>query len=339
MTPLTLASLSVAAAVVALTSIPFVLRWADRRRIVAVPNARSSHTRVTPVGGGLPITFCVILMVVAGGAWSERAFESWWLSVALGASAVAAISWVDDMRSVGMGPRLAVHVVAAGLVVAASGVGGPGPWGALAWVVAAVWIVGVTNAYNFMDGVDGIAGAQAVVAGTGWAILGLMTSHPLAAAVGAVIAGASAGFLRYNWHPAVIFMGDVGAAVIGFTLAALSAVTWSGGWREPLAGGLLLWPFLFDSAFTLGRRLVRGENVFRAHRSHLYQRLSAAGWSHDHVAATYAALSAAGFLAAVLVLRGSRPISIAAGIAPGLLAFGLWLCTVRAEARARARRA
>jgi UDP-N-acetylmuramyl pentapeptide phosphotransferase/UDP-N-acetylglucosamine-1-phosphate transferase len=160
--------------------------------------------------------------------------------------------------------------------------------------VGLVWIVGLCNAYNFMDGIDGIAAAQAIVAGAGWAWLGWRGGDAMTALAGALIAGASLGFLFFNWPPAKVFMGDAGAAFLGFTFAALTVLALTQSLERAAAGALFVWPFLFDTTFTLVRRLVRGENVLRAHRSHLYQRLVARGWSHARVTMLYAALAALG---------------------------------------------
>jgi UDP-N-acetylmuramyl pentapeptide phosphotransferase/UDP-N-acetylglucosamine-1-phosphate transferase len=124
----------------------------------------------------------------------------------------------------------------------------------------------------------------------------------MVAVVGALVAGASLGFLFYNWHPARIFMGDVGAAFLGFTFASFTVLAFSRDADAGLAGVLFVWPFVFDTAFTLLRRIARGENILRAHRSHLYQRLVAAGWSHAHVTMLYAALAVVGVAVGISIV-------------------------------------
>jgi FlaA1/EpsC-like NDP-sugar epimerase len=174
----------------------------------------------------------------------------------------------------------------------------------LAWAGALatfVWIVGVTNAYNFMDGIDGIAAGQAVVAGLGWAVIGWVNGQPTVGTLGALIAATSLGFLGHNWPPARIFMGDVGSAFLGYTLAVLPLVASAGsagiGPTAALMWAMLLaWPFLFDTSYTLVRRLLRGENIVTAHRSHLYQRLTAAGHTHLFVTILYVFLAIVGAL-------------------------------------------
>ena len=330
---LPLFGLAGASAIICALIVPAIGRWATRRRIVAVANARSSHTGETPVGGGLPIAFCAIAGAVGLGWMSDVWSEPWWISYAIGAGAVAAVSWHDDLDGASTTLRLAVHTGAALLVVLSVYEFRVSLATLPTAALAIVWIVGVTNAYNFMDGLDGLAGAHAVIAGAGWAMLGWQTQHPLVAALGAIVSGASAGFLPHNWHRARIFMGDVGAALLGFTFAVLPVVAFPSLPGLAFAGALALWPFLFDTTFTLCRRLRRRENVLEAHRTHLYQRLMSAGWSHPRVATTYAVLAATGVLLGWMAMSGQRVALIAVTLVLSLLCFALWAVTISAERR------
>ncbi|HYK87754.1 MAG TPA: polysaccharide biosynthesis protein, partial [Acidobacteriota bacterium] len=192
-----------------------------------------------------------------------------------------------------------------------------------------LWIVGLTNAFNFMDGIDGIAGAQAIVAGAGWAALGWQSGQAVVAVLGVLVAFASLGFLSHNWPPARVFMGDVGSSFLGYTFAVLPLLqTHLSNTGEPGAipamGVLLLWPFVFDTAFTFASRLLKKENVFHAHKTHLYQRLVQAGHSHRSVTLIYAALALVGVALGEVWAPGT------AGEAPGglvavpFLCLGLW---------------
>lgn len=271
---------------------------AARLGLLDEPNERSSHVRPTPRGGGIGIVAtCACAVVVA---WSMGvggpAGAAWLLVAAFG---IAMISLLDDVTSVSHRLRLAAHVLAAMLAVLATGpyrqvdLGSLGTLdlGPAAWPLSIIWIVGMTNAFNFMDGIDGIAGimaavAMAVLAG-GFALAGEGSMAGLSTA----LAAAAAGFLVWNWHPARIFMGDVGSAFLGFLIASLPLLGSppTRAWLLAMVA-LVMWPFLFDTVFTLLRRLGRGENVFEAHRSHLYQRLVICGWSHRVVAILYGAL-------------------------------------------------
>jgi UDP-N-acetylmuramyl pentapeptide phosphotransferase/UDP-N-acetylglucosamine-1-phosphate transferase len=253
-----------------------------------------------------------VVTLVLGSVLSAGEGTNWWrafLAYALGAILVSFVSWLDDLRSIPSWMRLLVHAAAASTAIAGIGywktlalpvVGSvePGWFGA---VVSLVWIVGLTNAYNFMDGIDGIAGGQSVVAGLGWVLLAWQGGLPVLSGLCLLVAAASLGFLLHNWPPARIFMGDVGSAFLGYTLAVvplmysfLNAGDHAG--RALLIGVLLVWPFVFDTAFTFLRRLIRGENVFSAHRSHLYQRLVTTGWGHQNVTVLYIGLALAGAL-------------------------------------------
>jgi UDP-N-acetylmuramyl pentapeptide phosphotransferase/UDP-N-acetylglucosamine-1-phosphate transferase len=191
--------------------------------------------------------------------------------------------------------------------------------------------VGLTNAYNFMDGIDGIAGGQAVVAGVGWAIVGLLMDLPFVFIFAGLLASTALGFLFHNWPPAKIFMGDVGSAFLGFSFACLAM---AGASREPslaIAGVLLVWPFVFDTLFTFFRRLKNRENVFAAHRSHLYQRLVIAGYSHRTVTLIYMGLDVMGLLLALLFLLKNAWVDLCVIITLLLSSFGLWGFTVVRE--------
>jgi UDP-N-acetylmuramyl pentapeptide phosphotransferase/UDP-N-acetylglucosamine-1-phosphate transferase len=231
-----------------------------------------------------------------------------------GAALIAVVSWLDDLRSLPNWVRFAAHSL--GAVFAILGFGywgsmdlpllGAVPLGWLGLIITFLWIVGLTNAYNFMDGIDGIAAGQAIVAGLGWTILGWSDNQPLVVALGLLLAASSLGFLRHNWSPARIFMGDVGSAFLGYTFAVLPVVMAQYDPRFALAGVLLVWPFVFDTVFTILRRLYNRENVFTAHRSHLYQRLVATGFSHKVVASLYIGLAIIGLVCSVALVMEWR---------------------------------
>ena len=262
--------------------------WAERKAILDHPNERSSHEVPKPRGGGIAI----VLITLAGSAlwWTPR-----FAVVALAALVVAVVSWVDDVRHLPATMRLGVQSLAAVAVLIAFPAGAFTP-------LAFFWIVGLTNAYNFMDGIDGIAGGQAVVAGLAWGLFGMLAQQPLIAILGLLIAGSSAGFLMHNWQPARIFMGDVGSAFLGFTFASLAIMEWP-NLRLTAAGVLVVWPFVTDAAFTFVRRALRGERVMEAHRSHIYQRLNQRGLSHAAVSSIYIALAAGGAVAALFLIH------------------------------------
>jgi UDP-N-acetylmuramyl pentapeptide phosphotransferase/UDP-N-acetylglucosamine-1-phosphate transferase len=283
-------------------------RWAIQRAL-DVPNARSSHSVPTPRGGGIAI---VAGFLVGLGAWllsgetlSIRAVG--WL---VGAVLVAAVSFVDDLRSLPALPRLAAHAVGA-LLLTLAGVQERELPLLLALPLAFVWVALVTNVYNFMDGIDGLAASQAVIAGLALAVAGMLVVNPLVAVCGALLAAASAGFLPHNLPPARLFMGDVGSTFLGFNFAGLSLLgnLGVGGGRLPIEFGVvILAPFLFDGIVTLALRVARGERWYEAHRSHYYQRLVMRGLSHAQVTSLYAGVAVLAAMAALFGLVLDEPI-------------------------------
>ena len=330
----------IAAAVAALVSY-FGVRclhpWAERK-MLDFPNVRSSHSRPTARGGGLVIVACTVTGLLLFHAFSDELSARIVLAYSLGAGAVAFGSWQDDRRSLARLVRFTAHVGAALVILVAAGfwqqvplpLAGDLDLGWLGAPLAFCWIVGFTNGYNFMDGIDGLAGSQAVVAGLGWLGLGLISEQTMLSALGTLLAGSSLGFLGWNWPPARIFMGDVGSAFLGYTFAVAAVIASQSNPRRAVAGILMVWPFVFDTALTLFCRLRRRENVFEAHRTHLYQRLVAVGLSHRSVTSVYVVFSIVG-----AVLGWMWTMAIGSGwlaiVVPVLLFSALWWYVRRCE--------
>jgi UDP-N-acetylmuramyl pentapeptide phosphotransferase/UDP-N-acetylglucosamine-1-phosphate transferase len=312
-----------AAGVAAFTS------WATRARLLDVPNERSSHQVPTPRGAGA----IIVIVVAAAGLWSAYAGLINAGLIGGAALTIAFISAIDDARPLPSALRLLVHFGCAAIVVLALVADGREVWSWGVIVLAVLWIVGLTNAYNFMDGVDGISGAQAVVSGITVAIVCLPLHLTGYAVAGTAVASASGGFLLFNWSPARVFMGDVGAAFLGFVFAALALQIGAVSFAAGMAVVLSLWPFLFDTTLTLLRRMARRENIFASHRSHLYQRLVIAGWSHARVTLVYSAMAAIGAVTGVWwsIAGVSGPVPVAVGV----LAAVLYVLVLRVEAAQR----
>jgi UDP-N-acetylmuramyl pentapeptide phosphotransferase/UDP-N-acetylglucosamine-1-phosphate transferase len=313
---------------------------AGRRGLLDMPNARSSHALPTPRLGGLGIVAAVAVSIGAAQALFVLDSRAAVILVGLGA-AVALVSLVDDLRGLPALVRLAVHLAAGAAAVASLGpldvigdlgVTDPGVARRIDSVLTVLWIAGFMNAFNFMDGIDGIAGGQALVAGAATAAIGWLLGVPSAALLGLTLAGACLGFLPHNWSPATIFMGDVGSAFLGFLIATapMVAPATAGPPVGLLAFALVVWPFLFDTMLTFVRRAVRGENVMAAHKTHLYQRLTQAGWSHGRVAALYAGLAGVAAVLVVLPPAQGRP-NLPAVAFVAVAASALWLLVVQAE--------
>lgn len=320
-------------------SVAALRRWAERRKILDIPNERSSHTGPVARGGGLAIVVITLAGLIAFSFFKQDLSWKSLLTYVIGAVLIAAISWLDDLHSLPRRIRFAAHSL--GATVAILGFGyypsvtfpflGQLQLHWLSLPITFLWIVGLTNAYNFMDGIDGIAGGQAVVAGLGWAVLGWLNDLTLITTLGVLVAASSLGFLGHNWPPARIFMGDVGSAFLGYTFAILPVITAQDDPRLALAGVLLVWPFVFDTSFTFFRRWHNGENVFAAHRSHLYQRLVIAGCSHRFVTLLYIGLAAIGALLALAWSQNIPGSGFLIALFMPLLCLMLWAFVTRQE--------
>ncbi|SFK15697.1 glycosyltransferase family 4 protein [Falsiroseomonas stagni] len=247
------------------------------------PNARSAHARPTPRGGGVGVVlaFMAGMLVLYQVATFARVADGQFIGVILAAGAIAGVALVDDVRDLSARLRLAAQCLAA-LVAVASGLVVQKlalPWIGvveLGWVGVAltlVWIVGCTNAVNFMDGLDGLVGGTLLLASAALALVAALQGGWFVYAAALFLAAGFAGFLPFNLHPARIFMGDVGSQFAGFMLAvlAVAASRFDGLQVSFLIVPLLIFSLLFDAAFTLGRRAIMRERLAEGHRTHLYQ--------------------------------------------------------------------
>ena len=288
------------------------LAWLLRRGRLPMdhPNERSLHATPTPRIGGLGIMAGVFVAAV----WLADATL---LPVVLAAFALAAVSVLDGVRGLPVRVRFLAHFVAAAGCLLALGLNG---WALLAGTLAVVWM---TNLYNFMDGADGLAGGMAAIGFGALALAAWLGDAPGLAAFCASIAAAALAFLRFNFPPARVFMGDAGSIPLGFLAAALGilgALRHAWPWPFPL---LVFSPFIVDASVTLARRALRGEKVWQAHRSHYYQRAVLLGASHRQLAlAAYAlmlAMAALAFALLFLPQHAARVLILSA--APYLLIF------------------
>ncbi|TRZ56394.1 MAG: glycosyltransferase family 4 protein [Rhodocyclaceae bacterium] len=255
------------------------------------PNQRSLHSIAVPRVGGIAI------VIAALGAWSQLPEMSQLLMVLT--AALAGISYIDDRKGLSVAVRLAAHVAAAGLMVI-SGLAGDSAWLTAALIACVVW---TTNAYNFMDGADGLAGGMAIFGFSAYAVASTVAHVELLAAMSFILVAATAGFLVFNFPPAKVFMGDAGSISLGFLAAVLGLTGWTLGAWPPWFPVLVFAPFLVDASLTLLRRILRGERFWEAHRDHYYQRLIRMGWSHRRTALAEYAVMAGVAASAVAGLR------------------------------------
>lgn len=278
---------------VAACSAIIMVRRAPGWSMIDIPNHRSSHRRPTPRGGGIGIAVSITGSVAVLGVLEQISPRDT-AALAMGAM-VAAAGWVDDLSGLSAPVRLLVQLLGAiaSLWLLQGPVGFTGA--AVSWWLLAITCVGVvwvTNLFNFMDGIDGLAAAEAMFIGLASWIFVLATGGPGGIAIlWLCIAGASAGFLTLNWPPARIFMGDVGSAFLGFIIAIATLLT-SRITSMPVEVWLILGGcFLVDATITLLYRMLRGERWYAPHRIHAYQVLSRRLGSHRSVTLIYLAVN------------------------------------------------
>jgi UDP-N-acetylmuramyl pentapeptide phosphotransferase/UDP-N-acetylglucosamine-1-phosphate transferase len=336
---------AMAAAACCIANFP-VIGFLRKRQVLDRPNERSSHVVPTPRGGGLAIISVLIPGLLLLGAFASEPSA---ILLAVCGLMLAGISFVDDLKPIRPSVRFSIHLLAAAVLMVglwfwkdanAAMFTGPGSSSALRvglGLVLCIYLVGYANAFNFMDGINGISGVQAFISGTGIALVALLLDPVklrTVAMAGAILAGTAVGFLPHNFPRARVFMGDVGSVPLGFISAGLGVViTWKEGlWLiVPLA--LLHTNYILDTAITLTRRVLCGEKWYLPHREHFYQRLVRSGKSHPFVTGWEATLQLVTLSAVVAYLNFGtlgRAITIG-GVIVLWLGFFTW-----AEARFRA---
>lgn len=252
-------------------------RYALSRKMLDVPNGRSSHSIPTPRGGGVAIVLSYLVALIgvfAGGLIAAPLFYA-----LMGAGVLTAVvGFLDDHGHIAARWRLLAHFAAAGwAVVWLGGLPGISVFGLsvnvrwVGYVFAIIYLVWMLNLYNFMDGIDGIAGVEAITVCLSGFLLYWVNGTPVEGWSLVTLACCVAGFLFWNFPPAKIFMGDAGSGFLGIVLGVLSL---QAAWVSPTmfwAWLILLGVFIVDATFTLLRRLIRGDKVYEAHRSHAYQ--------------------------------------------------------------------
>ena len=284
--------------------------WLRRRAILDRPGERSSHVNPVPRGAGLAVVAALIVAWLALAARDAMPPDA--VAIALVTAALALLSFVDDLRGLPVAVRLAAHFIAALIALAffphdALVFQGllPLPLDRAAAALLWVWFI---NLYNFMDGIDGITGVETVCIGLGIAAVSFVGGNGLVAAALVAVAVA-VGFLRFNWQPASVFLGDAGSVPLGYVMGWLLLVlARDGQWAPAL---ILPLYYLADATVTLARRAQRGEAPWRAHRDHFYQR---ALRGNDHAAVARLVLAGDAGLIALALLALAWPL-VAVGLA------------------------
>jgi Fuc2NAc and GlcNAc transferase len=258
--------------------------YAARSGLLDHPGERHSHRQPTPRGGGAGLVLALMVTTL----WlADGHVPAWWTAcIAPGAVLLALLGWWDDHRSLGAGLRFLVQLAASLYLV---GCGATAGWlqGALPMILGGLFVLWMTNLYNFMDGSNGMAGLQGVFAGCVLAWLFALAGDSYSTLLALLLAAACAGFLPWNLGRARVFMGDVGSLALGFCIGAMLLYGVASGALALPVAWLVMLLFLADATLTLTERVMKGERWYTAHRQHLYQRLIAHGWSHGRVAALY----------------------------------------------------
>ena len=291
--------LSIASLIISLLSVGYIRKYFSRQ-LLDIPNERSSHEVPTPRGGGMGFIVAFAITSAIAAILGKALFPLlplWFVLLPL-----AVIGILDDRFEQRASIRYLVQLSSAIIAVACFG-SFPQPWleslGITGQIIAIVLtIIGMTaliNFYNFTDGLDGlVAGCSAVEIG----FLAIYLDLPIFW----LLVAALFGFLWWNWSPAKIFMGDAGSTVLGATVA-IALLNNNGDYISAWSALAIVLPLVADAIYTLCLRLMRRENIFQAHRSHIYQRLQRSGWSHSVVALTYISINLA--IAASIACFGS----------------------------------
>ena len=264
-------------------------RYALSQSMLDIPNARSSHQRPTPRGGGVAIVLSLMVFIPLL-YWVGLAEQNIVVALVGSGACVAAIGFMDDHGHIAARWRLLGHALSAAWAVFWLGglptlqvFGYSLDIGIVGNILAIIYVVWLLNLYNFMDGINGIASMEAIFVCIAGAFLYSVTLHEPMIWVPLSIAVSVVGFLFWNFPVARIFMGDAGSGFLGVVLAILSI---QAAWTSPQlfwSWIILLGVFVVDATFTLLRRLVTGQKIYEAHRSHAYQYAARLYGSHSGV--------------------------------------------------------
>jgi UDP-N-acetylmuramyl pentapeptide phosphotransferase/UDP-N-acetylglucosamine-1-phosphate transferase len=299
---------------VALT--PLVLTYLRRGQRFDVPNERSSHAAPTPRGGGLAVA-----VGASVGALVATSLPSATRTGLLAAALVfGVIGLIDDLRPTPALVRLAAQFAAASAALPwlLHAMHGSALWKLTFFAGCALWITAYVNAFNFMDGINGISACHAIAAGAAWAIVANLNNTPSLATVGALIGAACLAFLPFNFPSARVFLGDVGSYFIGAWMAVAVIVGLRGGLPFEAAIAPVA-VYLVDTSTTIVRRVRAGETWHAPHRSHVYQRLHQQGWSHARTTLVVTGFTLVCAALGAVSLTGALVARVSADVAAAML--------------------
>lgn len=243
-------------------------------KILDIPNIRSLHSTPVPRTGGVGLILSIVIVWLL---FSVSLPLTLWAGLGL----IAFISFTDDVRSLPVAVRLLVHIIVA-MIFSAMLLLDVHHWGVvIGFGLAIVWM---SNLYNFMDGSDGLAGGMAFIGFGYYGMAALLAGDSEFALINSCIMASAGAFLRFNFYPAQIFMGDVGAVPLGFLAAALGVLGWTKELWSLWLPLLVFSPFIVDATVTIVKRLFQGKKIWQAHREHYYQRVVQSGFGHRNTA-------------------------------------------------------
>jgi len=281
---------------------------------------------VTVRGAGVGVAFAAVLagLIVL---FVEDVAARQWIALLVGSAAFGVLGLLDDTMG-GIGARWRLGAQAALAVALAAGLVAdldPPLWLLIAVPAGAVWIVAYVNAFNFMDGINGISGISAFIAGAAFAAMGLVLEDLVLTIAGSVVAGASLGFLPFNFPRARAFLGDSGSYFLGTWLGASAILVIRAG-GAPWSAIAPLSLYLADTGWTIILRARRGENLLSAHRSHVYQRLATDPGRHVTVAVLVGLITASLSVIGVAIVDAKTPIqAIGVIVSAVILVVYVWL--------------
>ena len=316
------------------------IRWSLFLGIVDVPNQRSSHTEPTPRGGGMAIVFTFVLFTfIVRRDLGISSGQFWGLIV--NSVLIAGLGFLDDLYTLRHLPRIIGWVVitlnflAYGIEINSITIPLVGliNFGLFSPLVTFIWLIGVTNFFNFMDGIDGLASSEALSVSGFLAAIALLSGNMFVFTASILIFGAVLGFLPHNFPRAKLFMGDGGSNFLGFVFAALAVIgnQSEAGHIPFIIPVILLNMFLLDAGITLIKRIPKGKDWLKPHREHVYQRLVKLDYSHVQVTILYSILNIILGVLAYLVYQSNELIALVITVGSFIPYFLLALITKRIE--------
>lgn len=309
-------TLFISVGLISMSATGIILKYLHKKEILDHPNQRSSHSTPTPRGGGIGILIAIIPAIALVNFTSDAPLVGT-IPVLCFALLLAGLSWVDDLRTLGPGIRFFCQILSVMMTLyflpspTDGYLGGVAPLWLEKVILAFGWIWFI-NLFNFMDGIDGITGVEVISISSGVVLISLFSSLSTEyTQTGLILAAAALGFLKWNWHKAKVFMGDVGSVPLGFILGWVLILLIAEGFL--IASMLVALYYLCDASLTLFKRALRKEKIWLPHREHYYQLATQAGLSHGQTVIRIAFVNMGLLFCAWMSLSGFSLIALCFG--------------------------